>query len=98
MTNRTALRSGLRRQVETASRPALVRLHALPRPLVPLLTVVLVAVGLLAPRPVGLAALALVFAFVAWIGFLSWPAVPLSGRLMRLLMLALIVAMAVVRR
>ncbi len=97
MTDRTVPRSPLRRRVESASRPALVRLHALPRPLVPLLTVVLVAVGLLAPLALGLVALAVVLAFVAWIAFLSWPAVPLSGRLMRLLMLGLVVAMAFLR-
>lgn len=80
-----------RTQVEQASRPLLVRLHALPRPVVPILTLVLVGVGALAPTPVALAALAIVFCFVAWIAYLSWPAVPASGRALRVIMLALIV-------
>ena len=75
----------------------LAALHRQPRPLVPIATVVLVAVGLLAPLPVALVALALVFVFVVWIAYLSWPAVTLSGRLMRLAMLTLIIVMIVTR-
>ena len=45
---------GLRSQVETASRPLLAALHRQPRPLIPIATVVLVLVGLLAPLPVAL--------------------------------------------
>lgn len=86
--------SPLRARVEAASRPALARLHALPRLLIPLATLVLIAVGAFAPAPVALVAFALVFAFVAWIAYLSWPVVPVSGRLLRLAMLALIVALA----
>jgi hypothetical protein len=86
----------LRAQVETASRPVLARLHALPRLLIPLGTVVLIAVGAFAPAPLALVAFAVLFLFIAWIAYLSWPAVPFSGRLMRLAMLALIVVLAVV--
>jgi hypothetical protein len=82
--------------VETASRPVLARLHALPRLLIPLGTVVLIAVGAFAPTPLALVAFAVLFVFIAWIAYLSWPAVPFSGRLMRLAMLALIVVLAVV--
>lgn len=83
-----------RTQVEQVSRPLLVRLHALPRPVVPIATLVLVAVGALAPTPVALVALAIVFCFVAWIAYLSWPAVPTSGRVLRVVMLALIIGVA----
>ncbi len=48
----------LRTRVELASRPVLIRLQPLPRLSVPLVTVLLVLVGVLAPPPVGLAALA----------------------------------------
>jgi len=75
----------------------LIRLHRLPRPLVPLLTVVAIGIGMLAPLPVALLALGLVLAFVAWIAFLSWPVVPTSGRLVRLLMLVLVVVLALTR-
>jgi len=69
-------------------------MHALPRLLVPLGTLVLVVVGTLAPLPVALAAFGIVLAFLAWIAYLSWPAVGLSGRAMRLAMLVLVVVLA----
>ena len=89
--------ASLRAQVETVSRPILARLHALPRLLVPLGTLVLVAIGAFAPVPVALLAFAVVFLFIAWIAYLSWPAVPVPGRLMRLAMLVLIVVLALSR-
>ncbi len=67
--------TGNRKQVEDASRPLLVRLSAMPRLVVPLGTLVLVALGLFAPLSIALPALALVFFFFAWIAFLSWPVV-----------------------
>lgn len=87
----------LRASVERATRPLLVRLYAMPRPLVPLLTVVLIAVGVLAPTAIGVAALTLVALFVGWIAYLSWPAVTAGGRLIRVLMLVLVVLLAVAR-
>jgi hypothetical protein len=35
--------------------------------------------------------------FVGWIAYLSWPAVPASGRLLRVAMVVLVVALAVTR-
>jgi hypothetical protein len=87
----------LRVQVERTSRPLLRRLHAWPRPALPLLTVALVMVGVLAPPAVGLAALAVVALFVSWIAYLSWPAVSGSGRLVRVAMVALVVVLALTR-
>lgn len=87
----------LRTRVEGVSRPWLVRLSALPRPAILIGTLALVVIGLLAPLPVGIPALALVFAFVAWIAYLSWPVVNTGGRMTRLTMLALIVIIAVLR-
>lgn len=87
----------LRSSVEQASRPLLVRLHALPRLLIPLATVVLVAIGVLAPPAVGLFALAVVALFVAWIAYLSWPAVGAGGRAVRLAMVALVVVLGLTR-
>jgi hypothetical protein len=87
----------LRARVERASRPILVRLHAMPQMLVPLVTIVLLAVGVLAPLPVGLVALALVLLFVGWIAYLSWPVAGGGGRIWRILIVVLIVALAVVR-
>ena len=87
----------LRARVEDASRPLLTRLHALPTILVPLGTVALIAVGVLAPLPVGLVALAVVLTFVGWIAYLSWPVASTGGRLWRLFIVALIIALGVVR-
>jgi hypothetical protein len=87
----------LRQQVERTSTPVLRRLHQLPRAVVPLATVALVLVGVLAPPAVGLVALAVVALFVTWIAYLSWPVVSGSGRLVRVTMVALVVVLALSR-
>ena len=84
----------LRARIETASRPVLARLHGLPRLLIPLCTLLLVVVGAFAPTPVAVLAFTVLFLFIAWIAYLSWPAVPVGGRLSRLAMLALILVLA----
>lgn len=89
--------TGNRKGVEDASRPLLVRLSAMPRLVVPFGTLVLVALGLFAPLPIALPALALVFFFFAWIAYLSWPVVPTGGKVLRGVMLGLVLAMAVSR-
>ena len=89
--------TGTRKQVEDASRPTLVKLSSLPRLVVPLGTLVLVALGLFAPLPIALPALALIFFFFAWIAYLSWPVVPTGGKVLRGVMLGLVLAMAVSR-
>jgi len=95
---RTASTStGTRKQVEDASRPTLVKLSSLPRLVVPLGTLVLVALGLFAPLSIALPALALLFFFFAWIAYLSWPVVPTGGRVLRGVMLGLVLAMAASR-
>jgi hypothetical protein len=85
----------LRTQVERVSRPALIRLQRVPKLLVPLGTVALVLIGVLAPLPVGLTALAVVWLFVAWIAYLSWPVVGTGGRVLRVFMLLLLAGLAV---
>ena len=87
----------LRTSVERTTRPLLLRLHALPRLAVPLATVVLVALGVLAPPAVGLLALAVVALFVVWIAYLSWPVVTTAGRAVRVLMVALVLGLALTR-
>jgi hypothetical protein len=87
----------LRTSVERTTRPLLLRLHALPRAVVPLVTIALIAVGILAPPVVGLVALAVVGLFVAWIAYLSWPVVPASGRVLRVVMLGLVVGLGLSR-
>jgi hypothetical protein len=87
----------LRHQVERTSAPLLLRLHRLPRAVVPLGTVTLVLVGVLTPPPVGLLALAVVVLFVSWIAYLSWPVVSGSARLLRVAMVGLVVVLALSR-
>ncbi|HZA72570.1 MAG TPA: DUF6703 family protein [Propionibacteriaceae bacterium] len=87
----------LRSRIEDVSRPLLQRLQALPQFGVPLITITLIAVGVLAPLAVGLVALALVLLFVGWIAYLSWPVASTGGRIWRVLILALLVALAVFR-
>lgn len=87
----------LRRRVEVASRPALVRLTALPRPVVPLATVVLFAVAVLAPTPVAAVALVIIGLFLVWLTFLAWPALSVGGKLIRLVMVGLVVVLGLTR-
>ena len=69
----------------------------MPQPVLPLITVVLIAIGVLAPLPVGLVALALVMLLVGWIAYLSWPVATAGGRIWRLLIIALLITLAVAR-
>ena len=89
--------SGLRTRLETTSRPLLLRLHRLPRLVVPLGTVLLMVLGAFAPPAVGVLALLVLLVFLGWISYLSWPVVPASGRLLRVVMLVLVLAFALMR-
>jgi hypothetical protein len=90
-------RSSSRKQIEDLSRPTLVKLSTMPKLVVPLGTLVLVVLGLFAPLPIALPALALVFVFFVWIAYLSWPVVSTGGKVLRGVMLGLVVAMAASR-
>lgn len=90
-------RSSTRKQIESVSRPTLVKLSTMPRLVVPLGTLVLVVIGLFAPLPIALPALALVFAFFLWIAYLSWPVVSTGAKVLRGVMLGLVIAMAASR-
>lgn len=88
---------GFRARVEEASRPLLLRLSKLPKLAIPLLSIAVLAVGVLAPVAVGVPALVLVMLWMAWLGYLSWPAVNGGQRLMRVATVA-IVGLAIVMR
>jgi hypothetical protein len=86
-----------RSRVEHASYPLLERLARVPRAVsLGVLAVVLVA-GVLAPRPWGGIAFALVAIVLGWFLFLTWERLRLPERLMRAAVLLLAVAVAVVR-
>lgn len=86
-----------RSRLEHASAPWVERLNALPRPVGPAVLVLLLLVGILAPRPWGGVAFLVVSAFVGWLLFLTWQRLTLPERLMRVAVMALALAVAVVR-
>ena len=82
--------SATRVQVAERSRGLLVRLSQLPPLVVPVVTLVLMLVGLLAPLYAAVPALLLVAAFVTWLAYISWPVLDSTGRLLRVVMIAAI--------
>lgn len=88
---------GLRGQVERASAPALLRLSSLPAFVLPVLSVVLLVAGLAAPPGLGAPVLLLLIAVIAWLSYLSWPAVHGVQRLLRVGVVALLVVALVLR-
>ena len=70
------------------STPALMRLHAMPRWLLPAVTAVLMLGGLLASSAILAAAmLSLLLLMLLWLVALSWPLLSWLARLMRLMVL-----------
>jgi hypothetical protein len=86
-----------RSRVEHASAPWVERMHAVPRPVAMGVLVVLLAVGILAPRPWAGIAFLVVAAFVGWLLFLTWQRLTMPERLLRTAVLVLALAVAVVR-
>lgn len=89
--------AGLRRTVEQRSAPVLLWLSSRPKLLLPALVLVLLVGGLAAPVPYGAPLLVLLGLLLAWLSYLSWPALDGGARALRGAMLAL-VAVAVVQR
>ena len=83
-----------RRRVEQRSALVLARLGQLPTwtPLVVVLA--LTVAGLLVRGPVGALLLAVLAVLLGWLAYLGWPALTPTGRLARVLALALVVAAA----
>ncbi len=87
----------VRNRIDQASLPLMTRLSRLPK-LVPfLILLVLLVGGVLVGGPVGFVLMGLAALFVAWVLYLSWPRLNGTERLMRLAVLLLAVAMAVVQ-
>jgi hypothetical protein len=80
--------------MEQRSAVALVYLRHLPRWVPPIVLAVLLVAGLAVRGPVGAAALCVVAAFLAWLGYLSWPRLAGAGRLVRVAAVALLLALA----
>ena len=87
---------GARAALERISYPILARIAAAPKVLVGLVAGAVLLGALLAPSPWGPLLLLVVAAFLGWLVLLSWPALDVRGRLIRLVTLALVVGAAVV--
>lgn len=87
----------LRSRIEHASYPLMERVNALPRTVTLAVLVAVLVIGVVAPAPWSGVAFLVVAAFVGWLLFLTWPRLTLPERLMRLAVLALALAVAVVR-
>jgi len=87
----------LRMRIDHASLPLMTKLSELPRlvPFVLLLT--LLVAGVVISGPVGFVLMAVAAAFVGWVLYLSWPRLTGSERIMRLAVLTLAIAMAIVQ-
>ncbi|GGL26196.1 hypothetical protein H9L10_04475 [Phycicoccus endophyticus] len=86
--------SSLRQSFERASLPAVRWLDGLPRALPFLLVLALVVAGVLLPAP-GWLLIGVVVLVLAWILALAWPRLSGAERLMRLAVVALMVAVLV---
>jgi hypothetical protein len=89
--------SPFRTAVERRSAKVVVFLRHLPRAVPGLLVVGIVATGLLAPPLPGFVALLVAAFLLLWLAYLTWPVVPLPGRVLRLAVFAMVVAYAFVR-
>jgi hypothetical protein len=87
-------RMNTRRSLEKASAMPIAFLSQLPRWLAPIVLAALFVAGAVARGWIGAVALFLVAAFVAWLASLSWPALRLPGRLLRVLIVTLLIAFA----
>ena len=89
--------NSVRQRIDHASLPLMTKLSQLPR-LVPFLILLALLVGgVLIGGPAGFVLMALAAVFVAWVLYLSWPALSSSERIMRLAVLLIAVALAVVQ-
>jgi hypothetical protein len=89
--------TGFRASVERASMPTLTWLATLPGWLPSLVMMLLILVGALVGGPVGLVMVAIALAALLWLLYLSWPQLTPPLRLMRIAVLALVVAVIVTR-
>jgi hypothetical protein len=83
--------------VERVSEPALVRLSHLPRALPFVAMLALIVAGLLAGGIPGCALIVVGVLFLVWLLYLGWPVFNGSERLMRLAVVALGLALAVIQ-
>lgn len=89
--------SPLRQRITKISYPYVAKLHGAPKLTLPGITLVLALAGAFAPLVVGVPALLLLALLLAWLAFLSWPALTGGAKFMRLFSILLILFFAVWR-
>lgn len=101
MTNRVPRRPFLtpdagpfRRKVERRSAILVLFLRGLPKALPALIVLAIVAGGLALSGPAGVACYLLSVLILAWLVYLSWPALPPAGRAVRIAVIAAVILMA----
>ena len=77
-----------REAAERRSSVPLVYLRRMPPTVVPVLSALLLVVGVVVRGPAGAAAIALLLVFLGWLAYLSWPRLDYRGRALRALILA----------
>src|SRR3954451_9487882 len=82
--------SALRTAIAERSKGFALFLSRLPQFMIPAAIVVLMVLGLVAPLPIAVPALVIIFLFVSWLAYLSWPVLQGNQRTVRVLMLGLI--------
>ena len=87
----------MRHTIERASLPLVTRLNHLPKAVPFLLLLALLVTGVVLAGQVGFVLMSLGAVFVGWILYLSWPRLSGTERIMRLAVLLLAVALAVVQ-
>jgi hypothetical protein len=86
--------TGARQSLEKASAKPIAFLHQLPAWLVPSVLAGLFVAGVFVHGWAGAVALCLVAGFVGWLASLSWPALGATGRLLRVVIILLVLALA----
>lgn len=89
--------SALRKSVTDASAPILLRIHALPKFLVPVLIAGLMLLGLFLQPPYSGISLTVVCVFIGWLMYLSWPLLDPRSKLIRFLVFVILVAATAVK-
>jgi hypothetical protein len=89
--------SETRQAMERVSAKPLIFLQHLPRWVPPIAVLALLITGLAVPGWIGAVAFVLVAAFLAWLGYLSWPTISSSGRLLRIAAVGCLLALAAVQ-
>jgi hypothetical protein len=84
--------SALRKRVTDLSAPILLRIHGLPKFLVPGLIAVLMLLGLFLPAPYSGVALTVVSVFIGWLMYVSWPLLDSKSKLIRSLVFLILIA------